>query len=185
MCTNCTINFNQTQSDQFAERMITMLNHGALGLMTSIGHRTGLFDSLAELGPSTSQQIADTANLNERYVREWLGAMVTGQIINYSPGNGTYFLPAEHASWLTRKSSPNNMAVTTQWLHVMAYVEDRIVECFREGGGLTYDEYNRFHEVMADQSPGLSPDDKLEAIDSLVVVAFPSPIYLPKLRHMM
>jgi ubiquinone/menaquinone biosynthesis C-methylase UbiE len=120
--------------------------------MTSIGYRTGLFDSMAELEPSTSQQIADETDLNERYVREWLGAMVTGQIVYFNPENGTYFLPVEHAAWLTRKSSPNNMAVTTQWLHVMAYVEDGIVECFQKGGGLAYDEYNRFHEVMADQS---------------------------------
>ena len=34
----------------------------------------------------------------------------------------------------------------------MAYVEDGIVECFQKGGGLSYDDYNRFHEVMADES---------------------------------
>ena len=152
MCTNCTITIDQTQSDQFAERMITMLNHGALGLMTSIGYRTGLFDSMADLEASTSQQIADAADLNERYVREWLGAMVTGKIVNFNSEDRTYHLPAEHAAWLTRKSSPNNIAVTTQWLHVMAYVEDGIVECFQKGGGLSYDDYNRFHEVMADES---------------------------------
>jgi hypothetical protein len=57
---------DQAKSEAFAERMIGILNDAALALMTSIGHRTGLFDAMAGLPPSTSQQIADTANLNER-----------------------------------------------------------------------------------------------------------------------
>ena len=42
--------------------------------MTSIGHQTGLFDTMAGLPPSTSEQIAEAAGLHERYVREWLGS---------------------------------------------------------------------------------------------------------------
>jgi len=152
MCNSCTVNIDQTKADAFASQMITILNHGALGLMTSIGYRTRLFDTMAELPSSTSDEIAAAAKLNERYVREWLGAMVTGKIVHYDPKDKKYTLPAEHAVWLTRKNTPNNIAVTSQWLHVMGYVEDRIVECFHNGGGLKYEEYNRFHEVMADES---------------------------------
>ncbi|NIW98623.1 MAG: transcriptional regulator, partial [Phycisphaerae bacterium] len=74
--------------------------------------------------------------LNERYVREWLGAMVTGSIIDYDPDNKTYSLPKEHAVWLTREAVPNNIAVTAQWLAVLGSVEDKIVDCFKEGGGV-------------------------------------------------
>ncbi|HEU5260751.1 MAG TPA: hypothetical protein VFU41_04905 [Gemmatimonadales bacterium] len=42
-----------------------------------MGHRTGLFDVMSKLPPATSDEIAARAVLNERYVREWLGAMVT------------------------------------------------------------------------------------------------------------
>lgn len=152
MCTNCTVNLDQTRADAFAGKMVGILNQSALGIMTSIGYRTGLFDAMAELEPSTSEQIADAAGLNERYVREWLGAMVTGQIVEYDPKGKTYHLPAEHAAWLTRKNAPNNIAVTSQWIHVMSAVEDRIVESFRRGGGLDYAEYKRFNEVMAEES---------------------------------
>ena len=71
---------DEVKSEQFAERMMTILNHGALNLMISIGYRTGLFDVMSELPASTSEEIAKAAGLNERYVREWLGAMVTGGI---------------------------------------------------------------------------------------------------------
>jgi 2-polyprenyl-3-methyl-5-hydroxy-6-metoxy-1,4-benzoquinol methylase len=120
--------------------------------MTSIGHRTGLFDTLAKLPPSTSQQIADAAGLNERYVREWLGSMVTGRFVEYEPIAGVYSLPPEHAAFLTRAATPNNIAVSAQFLPLLGTVEDRVIECFYQGGGVPYSAYKRFHEVMAEDS---------------------------------
>jgi 2-polyprenyl-3-methyl-5-hydroxy-6-metoxy-1,4-benzoquinol methylase len=90
--------------------------------------------------------------LNERYVREWLGAMVVGRVVEYDPEDGTYYLPQEHAAWLTRAASPNNIAVTTQFIPLMGSVEDGIVESFKHGGGLPYSAFPRFHEVMAEDS---------------------------------
>lgn len=152
MCSNCGINIDEEKSGEFAERMMTILNHGALNLMISIGYRTGLFDVMSELKPSGSEEIASAANLNERYVREWLGAMVTGEIVVYDLDNKTYSLPMEHAAWLTRASVPNNIAVTTQWISVLGAVEDKIVDCFHNGGGVPYEAFERFHEVMSDES---------------------------------
>jgi hypothetical protein len=45
----------------------------------SVGHRTGLFEAMRHLPPATSQEIAGAAELNERYVREWLGAMTAAR----------------------------------------------------------------------------------------------------------
>ena len=53
---------DQAKAEAFAGKMTEILNGGSLALMTSIGHRTGLFDKMAELEPSTSQQIADAAD---------------------------------------------------------------------------------------------------------------------------
>jgi 2-polyprenyl-3-methyl-5-hydroxy-6-metoxy-1,4-benzoquinol methylase len=143
---------DETKAEAFARRMLDILNSGAIALMTSIGHRTGLFDTLAKLPPSTSQQIADAAGLNERYVREWLGSMVTGGFVEYDPVTGAYSLPPEHAAFLTRDASPNNIAVTAQFIPLLATVEDRVIECFYKGGGVPYSAYKRFHEVMAEDS---------------------------------
>jgi 2-polyprenyl-3-methyl-5-hydroxy-6-metoxy-1,4-benzoquinol methylase len=143
---------DQNKAEEFAERMLGVLNDGALTLMTSIGHRAGLFDAMAGLPPSTSEQIASAANLNERYVREWLAAMVVGGIVEHDPEDGTYHLPPEHAAFLTRAATPDNIAVTAQFIPVLASVEDRIVESFQKGGGVPYSAYTRFHEVMAEDS---------------------------------
>ncbi len=77
-----TATFDSAKASAFAERLLTTLNDGALCLMISVGHRTGLLDAMRDLEPSTSAEIATKAGLNERYVREWLGAMVTGRIVD-------------------------------------------------------------------------------------------------------
>ena len=120
------------RAEAFAGRMLDMLNGGALAVMISVGHRTGLFDALAELDGATSQELADAAGLDERYVREWLGAMTAGRIVELDPETARYSLPAEHAAWLTRAASPDNLAVEAQWITTLSTVEDDIVECFRE-----------------------------------------------------
>ena len=143
---------DQAKAEAFAERMVGVLNEGAIALMTSIGHRTGLFDVMAGLPPSTSEQIASAANLNERYVREWLAAMVVGRIVEHNSEDGTYYLPQEHAAFLTRAASPDNIAVTAQFIPLMGSVEDEIVESFKNGGGVPYSAFPHFHEVMAEDS---------------------------------
>jgi 2-polyprenyl-3-methyl-5-hydroxy-6-metoxy-1,4-benzoquinol methylase len=143
---------DEAQLSAFADRLVQILGHGALHMMIGIGHRTRLFDTMATRPPSTSKRIAEAAGLNERYVREWLGAMVTGRIVNYDPADQTYELPAEHAALLTRSATPVNFASAMQWLAVLGSVEDKIVECFHKGGGVQYEAFHRFHEVMAEES---------------------------------
>ncbi len=143
---------DQQRAEAFAGRMIGALNEGAIVVMTSIGHRTGLFDAMSGLPYSTSEEISSAAGLEERYVREWLGAMVVGGIVEYDPEEGTYRLPPEHAAFLTRAASPDNIAVTAQFIPLLGSVEDKIIEVFRHGGGVPYSEFPRFHEVMAEDS---------------------------------
>jgi 2-polyprenyl-3-methyl-5-hydroxy-6-metoxy-1,4-benzoquinol methylase len=150
--TTATHQLDASKADAFAQKMLGIFNDASLALMISIGHRTELFDTMATLPPSTVEEIARAARLNERYVREWLGTLVTGRIVDYDPERATYALPAEHATLLTRAASPNNLAVTAQFIPILAAVEDEIVECFRNGGGVPYASYPRFHEVMAEES---------------------------------
>ncbi|MCG8432753.1 MAG: class I SAM-dependent methyltransferase, partial [Gammaproteobacteria bacterium] len=91
------------------------------------------------------------AGLNERYVREWLGAMTTGGVVE-ADGQGKFHLPREHAAILTRENAADNAAVFAQYIPQLGYVEDDIVECFKNGGGVPYEKFPRFHEIMAEDS---------------------------------
>jgi SAM-dependent methyltransferase len=144
--------FDAAKAEAFAGQILAALNNGAVCLMLSVGHRTGLFDVMSTIPPSTSQAIATQAGLNERYVREWLGAMVTAGIVAVDPTSTRFSLPAEHAACLTRAAAADNMAVFAQYIALLGGVEDDIVECFRKGGGVPYERYPRFHAVMAEDS---------------------------------
>lgn len=143
---------DKSRSEAFGGRLLGLLNEGALAVMLSVGYRTGLLDTLSKLTPSTSEEIAEASGLNERYVREWLGALTTGKIVEYDPLNKTYFMPAEHAAFLTREAGADNIGFFAQYIPLFGTVEDKIIDCFKNGGGVPYSEFPRFHEVMAQDS---------------------------------
>jgi 2-polyprenyl-3-methyl-5-hydroxy-6-metoxy-1,4-benzoquinol methylase len=139
--------------EAFGERMVGMLNEASLTFMLSIGHRSGLLDALRRMNrPATPYEIADESGLDERYVREWLDALVTGRVIDYDPDSRRYHLPPEHAAWLTREATPNNLAGVMQFMSLFGKVEDHVLDCFHNGGGVPYEKFDRFHEVMAEES---------------------------------
>jgi SAM-dependent methyltransferase len=140
--------FDPDRARAFDERMLGTLNESFLAMMISIGHQTGLFDAMADLPPSTSDEIAATSGLDERYVREWLGAMVTGGIATFDPKARSYALPAEHAAALTSAAGAGNLATQMLWVACMGEVEQGVVEAFRNGGGVDYAAYERFHGIM-------------------------------------
>lgn len=152
MC-NTAITMPQTASSEtgFDEWFATAINSGALMLMISIGHRTGLFDTMNGMDWTDSEELADQAGLNERYVREWLGAMATGGLVKVD-GKGRYRLPRDHSQFLTRNTEMENLAILAQYISVLGSVEDDIVACFQNGGGVPYEKFDRFHEVMAEES---------------------------------
>lgn len=160
--------FNDAQADAFAERMLDTLNSAALALMISIGHRTKLFDVMAKIDPATSEQIARGVRLDERFVREWLGAMATCGIIEHYPANETYYLPSEHAASLTRAAAPVNVASTMQFIPLIGSMEDQLIECFRQGGGVPFPSHPRFHEVLAGESDATGAPALPAIVDSIL-----------------
>lgn len=158
--------------EEFGGKLVGIINGGMLALMMSIGHRTGLFDVMSTLPPATSEQIAAAAGLEERYVREWLGAMATGGIVVHDPTALTYVLPPEHAAMTTRAAGPNNFASITQVVSLLGKVEADVVECFRSGGGVPYSSFPDFQSLMAEESAAVFDatliDVTLPLVDGLV-----------------
>jgi len=134
----------------FARRLFGHYTSGFIALMVDIGYRTGLFEALAD-GGGTSEEIAGRAGLNERYVREWLGATATAGIVDYDASRATFTLPAEHAVCLTGTSS-RNLAPGAQFLTMLAPHVPRVAACFRDGGGVPYSEYMPDFTEVADAS---------------------------------
>ncbi len=138
--------------EAFTQKLITMVNNGMAGLMISIGHRTGLFNALRGADPMNSVELAKRAGLTERYVREWLGAMATSGIVELDRKTKLYYLPQAQAGFLGKDAPNGCMSSMFQFLAVLGSVETQVVDCFHNGGGVPYSAYDRFHEVMAEES---------------------------------
>ncbi len=141
----------------FSERITEILNHGALNLAMAIGYKNRIFDILEDLNkPVTVEEVASVSGLHERYLKEWLGIMVTGKIMDIShvpDGKDTYFLPPEHAAFLTRRSGSNNMGVYTQEIPLLtSCAMESVDRGFRTGDGIPFSRYPDFQKFMAELS---------------------------------
>lgn len=161
--------FETEAAEAFFDRIAGIVNDGAIAVMVGIGHRTGLFDTMASLPPATSEEIAAEAALAERYVREWLAVMVTGRIVAFDPKRRTYRLPAEHSASLTRGGAlGSNLAVYAQHVGLVGQVQDRLLSCFETGQGMRYGDYPCFHHMMAEDSAMTVTEGLFEHILPLV-----------------
>ncbi|MGM0611119.1 MAG: class I SAM-dependent methyltransferase [Thermodesulfobacteriota bacterium] len=140
--------------DDFAQKMADILNCGALNLAMAIGYKNRIFETLEDMGrPATAAEIAAASGLNDRYLREWLAIMVTGQII--TPGKNpddenTYYLPPEHASFLTRKSGSSNLGVYTQEIPLLtSCAMESVIRGFETGEGIAFSRYPDFQQFMS------------------------------------
>jgi len=131
--------------------MVGAIDSASLAILISIGHQTGLFDAMADLPPSTSAQIAQAAGLNERYVREGSAAWWSAGSSTTTPRRTRTFSRATRRGANSR-GRPRQPRRGRAVHSLLAEVEQKIIGCFRAGGGLSYSEYPRFHALMAETS---------------------------------
>jgi SAM-dependent methyltransferase len=149
---------DQARAMEFGGRLAGTVNGAMLALAISVGHRTGLYEKLAELEPSTSAEIAEQAGLQERYVREWLAGQLAGGIVEYDPEAATWWLPREHAASLTRAAGANNLGILASAVSLFGEVEDDVVQAFREGGGVPWSRLVRVQKWQPELSYAVFSD---------------------------
>ena len=155
-------------AEEFATRMLNVFNDASIALLLSVGRQVGLLDGLASLRPSTSQEVADACGHDERYVREWLNGATAARVVEHDPGNATYWLPAEHAASLTEAAGPGNLSGMMQFVALLAEVEQDVVACFRDGGGVGYEAFPRFDAWMAAESAATHDATLLDVVVPIV-----------------
>jgi 2-polyprenyl-3-methyl-5-hydroxy-6-metoxy-1,4-benzoquinol methylase len=116
----------------------------ALTMLIGVGHRTGLLAAAAR-GPATSAGLAARAGLQERYVREWLGAMVTGGVFTYD--GREYTFPPGHAKFLLGETASNLMPSLLTLTAFTGILPD-LERCFAEGGGVPRSAYGPYLETL-------------------------------------
>ena len=137
----------------FSEKMIDILNYGAINLAMAIGYRTGLFDIMDEFdSPQSVGDISSQAGLHPRYVQEWLGIMTTAEIVELSQKDdeNRYYLPKHRGDLITRRAGNSNLGVYTQEIPLLtSCAMEAVIEGFSSGEGVTYDHYPKFQAFMS------------------------------------
>jgi hypothetical protein len=119
----------------FTSKVFGMISGGVSAFMIDLGLRAGLFDAASGAGPLTSDELAERAGLDERYVREWLAAMTTAGVFRL---NGDRFeLPEAHAVCLSGQTS-SNVAPRAQMVGFLAQHLESVASAFRDGAGVPY-----------------------------------------------
>lgn len=144
---------DQERRKAFADRMVGILNASSLNLAMAIGYRTRLFEAMDQLEhPESASDIAARAGMDERYVREWLGVMVAGDVVElHCDDEERFLLPRAHADILTRRAGSCNLGVYTQEIPLLTQCAlDGVLKGFVTGEGLSYENYPRFQQFMGE-----------------------------------
>jgi SAM-dependent methyltransferase len=144
----------QDDAKTFQDKMVDVLNYGSLNLAMGLGYRAGLFDIMDTMKrPSTVDEICGAARLNRRYVQEWLGVMVCGDIVELirgEDGQPRFLLPRAHGDVLARRAGSGNLGVYTQEIPLLtACAMEPVFQGFLTGEGIPYEHYPAFHDFMA------------------------------------
>lgn len=138
-----------------SQKLVDILNFGALNLAMAIGYRTGLFDVLDTFdAPQTISCIAEKAGLNFRYIKEWLGIMATSGVVEVFKGDGNesrFYLPKAHGDLITRRAGSSNLGVYMQEIPLLiTCAMEAVVEGFYTGEGINYEHYPKFQAFMSE-----------------------------------
>lgn len=126
---------DQAKVEQFSARIMEDYGNTLRGAMLHIGDRLGLFKSLSQAGAVTLEELAQRTGLNARYLREWLGSMVTGNYVEYDRETKRYRLPPEYVPVLADEDSPYFAGGILQLSVPFVSMTPKIIEAFRKGGG--------------------------------------------------
>lgn len=133
---------DQAKSEAFVYKVLGDTSAAFTTILASIGDRLGLFKNLSTNGSATSVELAARTGINERYAREWLGAMTAAGYLTYDAASQKFTLPAEHVAPLASEGGPVFFGGVYQMIPALAGVLDRVTDAFRAGGGVPQSAYD-------------------------------------------
>ncbi len=136
------MNVDTAQVEAFAGQVVSDVAAAFSGVMTSLGHKLGLYKAMAGVGPLSSDAIAAKTSLHERYVREWLNNQVAGGYVTYSASGETYELPDAHVAVLVDEDSEVFLVPALDVAASLWFDADKIQAAFRSGEGIAWSDHN-------------------------------------------
>ena len=134
-----------TKLEQLIGRVIGDLGGTANAALVIVGDRLGLYRTLADVGPSTSLELAQRTGTHERYIREWLAAQAASGYVDYDPATKRFRMSHEQAMLFADENSPVYMAGGFFAAASVINDERHLAEAFRTGRGIAWSDH---HECL-------------------------------------
>ncbi|MFZ0213136.1 MAG: class I SAM-dependent methyltransferase [Candidatus Acidiferrales bacterium] len=129
---------NEEKAHEIAFRVVGDMGGAFTMALGYVGDRLGLFKAMAGAGQMRSPNLAARTQLNERYVREWLRAMVAAEYVDYDTNTDSYRMTEEQAFVLANEDSPLFVGGAFHFTTPSICNISKIVEAFQKGGGISY-----------------------------------------------
>ena len=133
---------DEARVERFMGQIVVDLGAAITAPLVMLGDQLGLYRAMAHAGPLTSAEIAERAQVRERYVREWLANQAASGYVEHDPETDRYTLPDEHALALADEDSPLYVLGAYGILASVWADEPRIAERFRRGEGFGWHEHD-------------------------------------------
>jgi SAM-dependent methyltransferase len=130
------------QLNTFVGKMIGDMGATVSAALVVVGDHLGLYRTLAEIGPATSDELAEAAAVTERYVREWLSAQAAADYVSYDRETGRFYLTPEQALVFANEESAAFLAGGYELIAAMFHDEPKITDAFRTGAGVGWHEHH-------------------------------------------
>ena len=110
-----------------------------VSLMIQIGDRLGLYKALTGMGPVNAAELAEATGLHERWLLEWLRGQAAARLLDYHAGDRFELSPVGTAV-LADEDTSLAFAAGAFGGQTPPETVDKLIEAFRTGIGLSYEE---------------------------------------------
>ena len=138
------VQIDETKLQEFIGKVVNEWGAAGGALNTFVGERLGLFKAMAGAGAITPEDLAKKTGTHPRIIKEWLAGQAAGGFVTYNQHNCTYVLPEEQIYALTDENSPAYIAGFYQSLVSLFKDEEKIIEAFRTGKGLGWEDHHHY-----------------------------------------
>ena len=122
----------------FIGQMLEDLGGASSIAMVRLGGSLGLYEALHTSGPMTSGQLARAANVNERYLREWLSHQAASNYLAYDAKTEKFSLPPEQAMVFVNQDSPVYMMGAFDLMAALLDNQPKVQAAFKSGKGVAW-----------------------------------------------
>jgi 2-polyprenyl-3-methyl-5-hydroxy-6-metoxy-1,4-benzoquinol methylase len=133
-----TVTVDETKLEELMGQLVGHMTGSALCFGIWLGDELGLYRTLAELGPSSSDDLAAKTECHPRLVREWLDGQAAGGLLEWDETTDRYAIGPEAAMALADDESPAFVARAMNAIGSVFIDMPKVAEAFRGNGALSW-----------------------------------------------